>query len=344
MRFHIVQLTTYFPDRDPPLDVYFQQILEQVQLAEELGWEGFWFTEHHFIPYGGLIANPAVMMAAAAARTSRIRLGSSISILPLRHPVQTAEDYAMVDVASGGRLEFGIGRGNTLEDYTVYGIPLEESRGRFEEATDVILAAWTRERFGHKGTHWDLPDVALYPKPIQRPHPPVWVAGTSEETLRWAGQRGYNIMTVPHPFPPERVQPAVRAWRAALAAGGYDSATRHNMSHLRVWVDEDAERAREVGERAIGLYEQVAQQRTRLSNAVPLENRDGGYDWAGMRAQGRNVYGNPDEVIAAVHRGVANYGYDIMGTQFFFGGIPHEAVKRAMRLFAKEVMPALHDL
>ena len=93
MRFHIVQLTTYFPDRDPPLDVYFQQILEQVALAEELGWECFWFTEHHFIPYGGLIANPAVMMAAAAAPTSRIRLGSSISILPMRHPVQTARIF-----------------------------------------------------------------------------------------------------------------------------------------------------------------------------------------------------------------------------------------------------------
>ena len=344
MRFHIVQLTTYFPDRDPPLDVYFQQILEQVQLAEELGWEGFWFTEHHFIPYGGLIANPAVMMAAAAARTSRIRLGSSISILPLRHPVQTAEDYAMVDVASGGRLEFGIGRGNTLEDYTVYGIPVEESRGRFEEATDVILAAWTRERFGHKGTFWDLPDVALYPKPIQRPHPPIWVAGTSEETLHWAGQRGYNVMTVPHPFPPERVQPAVAAWRAGLVEHGHDPATRHNMSHLRVWIDENAERAREMGERAIGMYEQVAQQRTRLSNLVPLDGRDGAYDWEGMRAQGRNVYGNPDEVIAAIHRGVANYGYDIMGTQFFFGGIPHEDVKRAMHLFAREVMPALRDL
>ena len=109
-------------------------------------------------------------------------------------------------------------------------------------------------------------------------------------------------------------------------------------------MDEDAARAREVGERAISLYEQVAQQRTRLSNAVPLDGRDGAYDWEGMRAQGRNVYGNPDEVIAAVHRGVANYGYDIMGTQFFFGGIPHDDVKRAMRLFAKEVMPALRDL
>jgi alkanesulfonate monooxygenase SsuD/methylene tetrahydromethanopterin reductase-like flavin-dependent oxidoreductase (luciferase family) len=185
--------------------------------------------------------------------------------------------------------------------------------------------------------------VALYPKPVQRPHPPIWVAGTSEETLRWAGQRGYNVMTVPHPFPPERVQPAVRAWRAALADGGYDPATRHNLSHLRVWIDEDAERARDVAERAIGLYEQVAQQRTRLSTAVPLDGRVGAYDWAGMRAQGRNVYGTPDEVIAAVQRGVTNYGYDVMGTQFNFGGIPHDAVKRAMRLFAKEVMPALRD-
>ena len=141
MKFHMHLLTTYFPDRDPPFDVYFQQILDQIELAEELGWECFWFTEHHFIPYGGLIANPAVIMAAAAARTSRIRLGSSISILPLRHPLQTAEDYAMVDVASGGRLEFGIGRGNTLGDYTVYGVPPEIDR----EVAKLKLAAMGME-------------------------------------------------------------------------------------------------------------------------------------------------------------------------------------------------------
>jgi len=338
MRFHIVQLTTYFPDRDPPLDVYFQQILEQVALAEELGWECFWFTEHHFIPYGGLIANPAVMMAAAAARTSRIRLGSSISILPLRHPIQTAEDYAMVDVASGGRLEFGIGRGNTLGDYTVYGIPPEESRARFEEAAEVILQAWARDHFSHRGTFWDVPDVALYPKPVQRPHPPVWVAGTGVDTLRWAGQRGYNVMTVAHPFPPERVRPAVEAWRTELVRAGHDPATRHNLIHLRVWVDENAERAREVGERAIARYDQISHERVRLAGPLP---ESGEYDWAGMRAAGRNIYGTPDECIAGIQRAVHNYGFDILGAQFNFGGIPHEDVKRAMRLFAREVMPAL---
>jgi hypothetical protein len=107
MRFYINVLTTYFPGLDPPYDIYYEQILAQVQLAEELGWECFMFNEHHFLGYGGLAANPAVLLAAAAARTSRIRLGPCIAILPLRHPLHTAEDYAMVDALSGGRLEFG---------------------------------------------------------------------------------------------------------------------------------------------------------------------------------------------------------------------------------------------
>ena len=122
MRFYINILTTYYPDLDPPYDVYYQQILEQIELAEELGWECFMFNEHHFLGYGGLVANPAVLLAAAAARTSRIRLGPCIAILPLRHPLQSAEDYAMVDAVSGGRLEFGIGSGNTPLDYQVFDI------------------------------------------------------------------------------------------------------------------------------------------------------------------------------------------------------------------------------
>lgn len=117
MRFFINILPTYFPDIAPPYPVFCQQIREQVELAEEVGWESFWFTEHHFLRYGGTIPNPAVMLSAAATRTSRIRLGPCISILPLRHPLQTAEDYAMVDVISGGRLDFGIGLGNTDLDY-----------------------------------------------------------------------------------------------------------------------------------------------------------------------------------------------------------------------------------
>jgi alkanesulfonate monooxygenase SsuD/methylene tetrahydromethanopterin reductase-like flavin-dependent oxidoreductase (luciferase family) len=337
MRFHMTQLTTYFPGLDPPPAEYFEQILQQVQLAEELGFECFWFTEHHFIPYGGLVPNPAVMLALAAARTTRIRLGCAISILPLHHPLTVAEDYAMVDVASSGRLEFGIGRGNTLEDYLTFGIPTAESRPRFEEAFAVILAAWTQERFTHRGTYWQFENLALYPRPVQQPHPPVWVAGTSVDTLRWAGEQGYHIMTVAHPFPPERILPAVAAWREGLVAAGYDPATRHNKTHLRVWVDEDGARAHEVAERAIARYDEVARGRMRLEGQHALATD---YDWAAMRAQGRNVYGTPDEVIAGIQATARNYGCDIVGTQFNYGGMPHEMVVRAMRLFAREVMPA----
>src|ERR671933_278109 len=144
----------YSPGERPPFDVYFQQILEQVQLAEELGFECWWFTEHHFLLYGGAVPNPAVMLAAAAARTSRIRLGSAISILPLRHPLQTAEDYAMVDVTARGRLEFGMGLGNTAVDYRHYGVPREESRARFEEAAEIVTRAWAGERFSYAGRFW----------------------------------------------------------------------------------------------------------------------------------------------------------------------------------------------
>src|SRR3954469_23111357 len=151
MRFHAHLLPTYFPDNDPPFGPYLQNIVTQVELAEELGWECQWFTEHHFLQYGGPIPNPAVIIAAVAARTSRIRLGSAISILPLHHPIQVAEDYAMVDAISRGRLEFGIGRGNTELDYSVYEVDRNESHERLEEAIDLIRKAWHEERFSHHG-------------------------------------------------------------------------------------------------------------------------------------------------------------------------------------------------
>lgn len=339
MRFHIHLLPTYFPDRDPPFAAFYQQILEQVELAEELGWECFWFTEHHFLLYGGPEPNPAVFMAAAAARTSRIRLGSAISILPLHHPVQIAEDYAMVDALSGGRLDFGIGLGNTGLDFRVYEVPREESRGRFQEAAEVVIKAWTNERFSHEGANWSFHDVAVYPKPVQRPHPPVWVAGHSAESLGWAGRQGFNIMTVAHPFPAEFYRPGMAAWRDGLVDAGCKPGERHCKLHLRVWVDEDAEHAREVAEDAITRYDHIA-----------TVGRDGrlahgpDYDWEAMLASGRNVYGNPDQCVQAIYNSIANYDFDIFSTTFNFGGIPHEEVKKAMRLFAREVMPAFKDV
>lgn len=335
MRFYINILTTHFPDIDPSYDQYYAQVLEQVELAEELGWECFMFNEHHFLGYGGLAANPAVLLAAAAARTTKIRLGPCIAILPLRHPLHTAEDYAMVDAISGGRLEFGIGSGNTDLDYQVFGISRETDRERFQEATDIILRAWGSERTSHQGAFWSFGELTLYPRPMQQPHPPIWVAGTSAESLRWAGRRGYHIMTVGHPHPPEKVRAGVQAWQQGLAEGGHDLLAKHCQFHVRTYVNESAARARAIGMEAVRRYDEISRIGRKSLTVAPAA-----YDWESMLATGRNNYGDPDACIRNIHNAARHYHFDTLTTTFNFGGIPHEEIVDSMRLFAREVMPA----
>ncbi|HEY7714149.1 MAG TPA: LLM class flavin-dependent oxidoreductase [Candidatus Binatia bacterium] len=335
MRFYINILATYYPDIDPGYDVYYRQILEQVELAEELGWECFMFNEHHFLGYGGPVANPAVLLAAAAERTSKIRLGPCIAILPLRHPLHSAEDYAMVDAISGGRLEFGIGSGNTEMDYRVFGVTRENDRQRLREAVDVILKVWGSARASHKGDFWSFDELTLYPRPIQQPHPPIWVAGTSAEGLGWAGSQGYHIMTVGHPHPPEKVRLGVEAWRHGLIDAGYDPRQKHCQFHVRTHVNESAARAREVAVAAITRYDEISRIGRRSLTAAPAD-----YDWDLMLATGRNNYGDPLQCINNIHNAMAHYYFDTLTTTFNFGGLPHAEIVKSMRLFAKEVMPA----
>lgn len=333
MRFDLVTLTNYVDGMSPAYDCYYQELLEEIELAEELGFACVWFTEHHFMAYGGMVPNPATMLMAAAARTSRIRLGCSVSVLPLRHPIQVAEDYAMVDALSGGRLEFGVGVGNTPREYSIFGVHLEEGRARFDEAFEIILQAWSSDTFSYEGKFWRLENVTLYPRPVQQPHPPIWVAGMSEASLGRAGRLGYNIMTVAHPRPPETLRPGVAAWRRNLQEIGRDPAQHHCLIHLRAWVGDDDAQARRVGQEAIASYDELSRRNRR--DPYPDE-----FDFEGKLATGRNVYGDPDRCIELMRRTQANFDFDIFGMQFTFGGIPHAEVMKAMRLFAREVMPA----
>lgn len=335
MRFYINILATYFPDIDPPYQVYYEQILEQVALAEELGWECFMFNEHHFLGYGGPIANPAVLLAAAAARTSKIHLGPCIAILPLRHPLHSAEDYAMVDAISGGRLEFGIGSGNTEMDYKVFGVTRENDRQRLHEALEIVLKAWGQDHASHRGEFWRFDELTLYPRPMQQPHPPIWVAGTSAEGLGWAGRQGYHIMTVGHPHPPEKVCLGVEAWKRGLIEAGFDPSNKHCQFHVRTHVHEDSEQAKLTGMAAVKRYDEISRIGRRSLSAAPAE-----YDWEMMLATGRNNYGNPEQCIRNIRNAMKNYYFDTLTTTFNFGAIPHAEIMKSMRLFAREVMPA----
>ena len=241
----------------------------------------------------------------------------------------------MVDAISGGRLEFGIGSGNTELDYQVFGVTRENDRQRLDEAFEVILKAWTNDRFSHQGTAWQFGEITLYPRPIQKPHPPIWVAGTSAQTLEWAGRHGFHIMTVGHPHPPEKVRAGVEAWKKALIDHGIDPTERHCQFHARTHVNENAERAREIAAAAITRYDEISRIGRRSLTVAPAE-----YNWQMMLATGRNNYGEPDQCIQNILNAAKNYYFDTLTTTFNFGGVPHAEIVKSMRLFANEVMPA----
>ncbi len=238
----------------------------------------------------------------------------------------------MVDAISGGRLEFGVGRGNRAIDYQMLEIDRDESRARFEEAMDVITGVWSNDRCSHDGRYWQFEDVSVYPRPIQQPLPSIWVAGNSPESAAWAGRHGYHLMTVAHPRPPEPVRMNTEAWKASLpgaAAGGRP----HCQLLVRVWVEESAERAKATAELAYRRYDELsAFSRERQTIEEP--------DLERMFATGRNIYGNPEQCIQGIRNAAKHFEFDTLAAVFNFGGIPHERVMTAMQLFAREVMPA----
>src|SRR5712692_279628 len=151
----------------------YQDIMAQIELGDALGFDTAWLGELHFSRTFSTLADPLMVLAAAAQRTTRIRLGTAVTLLPLHNPVKIAEEAATADILSNGRLEFGVGRGTAPLPYTGYNVPQEESRERFEEALEIILQAWTSERLSYQGKYFHAQELAVVPKPVQKPHPPI---------------------------------------------------------------------------------------------------------------------------------------------------------------------------
>ncbi len=154
MKFGLFFLPTYFPELDGALGSYVRFLVDYAATAEELGFDSVWANEHHFSPYGGLMPSVPVFLAAVAQRTKRVRLGTSVVVLAFHNPIEIAEQLAMVDLMSNGRLEFGFGRGYIAADYRGWGVPIEEGQARTNESLDVILKAWAGTPFNYEGKHY----------------------------------------------------------------------------------------------------------------------------------------------------------------------------------------------
>src|SRR5258708_13323413 len=171
----------------------YRDTLEQSVHAEALGFESVWPVEQHFNAELSITPAPLLLLAALAERTRNLRLGIALVLLPLSHPLRVAEEIATLDVISNGRVEFGIGRGAVPNHFRAFGVPIAENRDRFVEGLEVIRQAWTSDRVSLHGRFFDIERVAVVPKPVQQPHPPIGVAVNSEETLAMTGRMGLPI-------------------------------------------------------------------------------------------------------------------------------------------------------
>ncbi|MBV9847726.1 MAG: LLM class flavin-dependent oxidoreductase [Kutzneria sp.] len=214
----------FFPVVDPAVKnapSYFDDCLQLTRLAENLEFEHIQAVEHYFTPYGGYFPDPVTFLAAAAAQTERIRLTTGAVIPAFTHPVKLAGKLAMLDNLSHGRLDVGIGRGFLPDEFAAFGVPMDESRDRFIEGIEACRRLWSEQDVVYHGRFHRFGPVTLLPRPIQRPHPPIFVASaTSPESCGWAGRGGYHLQVVPSVTSREKLAEMLAAYRREWAAGG----------------------------------------------------------------------------------------------------------------------------
>ena len=175
----------------------FKDSMELIDAAEESGSEGIWLAEYHFNPGRSVLSAPVTVAGAIAARTNRVKIGLAVHVLPLRNPVQIAEEIATLDHLSDGRLDFGIGRAAFPRIYQGYGLNYAESRDRFDECLEIILKAWTTDKFSFHGKYYQFDEISVVPQPLQKPHPPIRIGATSADTFELVGRMGYPIFINP---------------------------------------------------------------------------------------------------------------------------------------------------
>lgn len=223
MKFGILQFFSW-PERRQVLATVYARALERIEIMDHSGYDAVWLTEHHFSDYSVCPSIP-VMGAFAAARTRNLRIGAGVTLAAFYHPLRLAEELALLDILSGGRLNWGAGRGFDAREFHTFGIPMEESQARFHEAVTIVVQAWSNERLTYRGKYFAFDEVEVLPKPLQQPHPPVWIACGSDEALRWAAQAGHSVLIGPHNSHRE-LGLQLDLYRAELAAHGHAFAGR----------------------------------------------------------------------------------------------------------------------
>jgi alkanesulfonate monooxygenase SsuD/methylene tetrahydromethanopterin reductase-like flavin-dependent oxidoreductase (luciferase family) len=318
----------------------YRELLDQVQYADEAGFDSVWLRERHFHTDDqgrNFFASPFVAASYIAARTKRIRIGIGARILPLDHPIHIAEDAATVDVVSNGRLDFGIARIGENELYqTAFGITADQTRGRFEEALEIILAAWTKPSFSFQGRHFQVPEVAVSPKPVQRPHPPVYVVGIGPSTLSFGAKRGLPLLLAAAQTAPI-VARTQQQYRELLSGAGFDAQDIVLPVNRFIYVaDSTAEAVADTRETIMRF---IHRENSVIRDFLMLPQEQITYD---LLFNEVCIFGDAEYCIRRLRElsQVVDARHLILSFNYFT--IDHAKSMRSMRRFVSAIMPVLH--
>lgn len=339
----------------------FEEAFAIADVADECGLDGVWLAERHFAmhreptdPMGAGIPSvasvPLVWASALAARTERVRIGTGVSVLPLCHPIRTAEEAATVDQISKGRLDFGVGRSGFARAYEGYDIPYAESRERFQEALDIILGAWNNDRLTYEGKHFRCNNLCVMPRPYQKPHPPIRIAATTPDTFPMIGKMGFPVVTGLRGFDIPEVGKNLQGYRRALHEAGHDGG---GDVYLRIPVYVAATEAQGVNEpeaSTMRSYRRMAENFARSASTsgatVSEERAERGRRLSQVTYEDllrdRLAYGSPETVTQKL-----KYLRDELGLSGVImepnvgGQLSAQQVLNSIRLYAEEVAPQL---
>jgi alkanesulfonate monooxygenase SsuD/methylene tetrahydromethanopterin reductase-like flavin-dependent oxidoreductase (luciferase family) len=328
------------PDMLPSTEVY-ANALEQARLADELGFDYVVLAEHHFSNYG-FDPNPLMLVPTMAAQTEQIRFSTAVVVLPLRHPLQVAEDIAMLDVLTNGRIEVGFGTGYQQYEFERFRVPLDENRAIFEEGLEVVIKALSQAGFSHQGHYYQVPETTILPRPIQQPHPPFWRATSSVETMAQALQSGMKVISGGTTSTMARVVGSWHAFQDAVDRAGLSWPQEFIVQRGVFLTGNEREAREQVAQGVWHIRSAEALRRNELpvKNGKAMTPTDDAGDVANLDfLYDEWLFGTPDEVTTKIERLTRETGMTYLNCAFAVGQIPQAKILESMRLFAREVMP-----
>ena len=319
----------------------FEQGFQQAEAADRWGLDVFWLAEIHQQARRSVLSAPMNVAGQIAARTKRMKVGTAVHVLPLTHPLRLAEETATVDVASRGRFILGAGRSGNPRGYAAYGVPYSESRDRFYETLDILKKAWTEDTFSHDGKYHSFNEARAVPRPYQKPHPPIRIAGASEDTFPTLGKLGYPLFVSVRSGSLMGLKPDLAAYREAYEEAGHPG---HGEVYLRLsmHVGDTDGKALDEGEPSImagykSLITRLEGSPNARRRAEVEEVRRATYEDV---VRDKVIVGGPETVTQRLKELEDELGIDGILFELNFGAaIPAEVMMHSLELICGKVMP-----